>query len=262
MTPSARRLPRARRLTARALPSSRPQSIAPPRSARRGLFLLSKKYTPSVDPDASFPRAGRVPSRRGGGVLRRPRRHFARRPGRRARVHGGPGAPRIWRRRRRRRAGGLEAEDDPRDGGGAVFRRRVAAPGAAADATLDVRTVRGDDVSERKRDTASPPSVAARGVATNRDPRFDGDRSPNRRRIESRLGEAGVRTTARTTARTTSAPRTTRSTRPRSRVCTRTSASARSARSGGSPRARGWTRRTSFERRRSPPRRASVSRDK
>ena len=30
--------------------------------------------------------------------------------------------------------------------------------------------MRGDDVSERKRDTASPPSVAARGVATNRDP--------------------------------------------------------------------------------------------
>ena len=49
--------------------------------------------------------------------------------------------------------------------------------GAAADAALDVRTVRGDDVSERKRDTASPPSVAARDlrVATNRDPPIDSD---------------------------------------------------------------------------------------
>ena len=52
----------------------------------------------------------------------------------------------------------------------ARFSAAASRSGAAADAALDVRTVRGDDVSERKRDTASPPSVAARGVATNRDP--------------------------------------------------------------------------------------------
>ena len=53
----------------------------------------------------------------------------------------------------------------------ARFSAAASRSGAAADAALDVRTVRGDDVSERKRGTASPPSVAARGgVATNRDP--------------------------------------------------------------------------------------------
>lgn len=42
LIPSARRLPRACRLTARALPSSRPQSIASPRSARPRLTQKGK----------------------------------------------------------------------------------------------------------------------------------------------------------------------------------------------------------------------------
>ena len=159
-------------------------------------------------------------------------RDVARRPGRRAGVHGGP-------RRRGGRDCDLKAMVETAE---ARFSNafRTAAD-ASAEVAIDVRTVPGDDVAERKRGDGV--ASVRRGGGSSSAGATGRRRTKRPRRIRSAAGSgSGPRTTPTsptsptptTTARTTSAPRTTRWTPRRSRVCTRTSASARSARNGGS----------------------------